>query len=393
VRCLSVILIVLAGAASPASVAAQFIEAFDSGDLSGWTWFTGDGEAVMDFVAGDTTASIRVDASADNRNVWWALVKRDVTASLDLARLAGEGAELRIQARIRVSHAPRRVNLHLNTQRTTDFHSHLMEIDIADTLGWHTISMTTRGFDAAPGDTVYGQLALMDWGFGRYRVDLDEFRVDVVDPATAGPDHGAAVPYHPPVADPDSFAYRSAVAEDGMVDLGHPGVTVEDWYVVGDGRRERGLRADEDRVAILRWDLGEFAGRRVRGSGLLELTTLSASSAEGGSGESGLLRVTEILGGDPDWTGATVTLRSFTAGRPLGAVLNPQMIIDVPVTERRGGRTLVTISEPVLQRLVDGRTRGLALRPLGAMRAAFFTRDYYGGVAAARLYFNLEPES
>lgn len=392
-RCLSVILAVLAGVASPAPVTAQFVDRFDSGDLPGWTWFTGDGEALMDFVAGDTTASIRVDASADHRNTWWALVKRDVTASLDLSRLASQGAELRIQARIRVSHAPRRVNLHLNTQRTIDSHSHLMEFDVPDTLGWHTISLTTRGFDAAPGDTVYGQLALMDWGFGRYRVDLDEFRVEVVDPATAGPDHGAAVPYHPPVADPDSFAYRIMVAEDGMIDLGHPGVTVEDWYVVGDGRRESGLRADVDRVALLRWDLGEFAGRRVRGSGLLELTTLTVDRAEYDSAGTGLLRVVEILGGDPDWTGATVTLRSFTAGRPLGAVLNPQMIIDVPVTGRRGGRTLVTISEPVLQRLVDGRARGLALRPLGAISAAFFTRGYFDGVAAARLYFNLEPDS
>lgn len=392
-RCLSVILAILAVAARSAPAAAQFVDPFDSGDVSGWTWFTGDGEAVMDFVAGDTTASIRVDASADYRNTWWALVKRNVTASLDLSRLASQGAELRIQARIRVSHAPRRVNLHLNTQRTTDFHSHLVEFDIPDTLGWHTISMTTRGFDAAPGDTVYGQLALMDWGFGRYRVDLDEFRVEVVDPATAGPDHGTAVPYRPPVADPDSFAYRIMVAEDGMIDLGHAGVTVEDWYVVGEGRRERGLRADEDRMTILRWDLGEFTGRRVRGSGLLELTTLSVERAETDSAETGLLRVVEILGGDPEWTGATVTLQSFTAGRPLGAVLNPQMIIDVPVTGRRGGRTLVTISEPVLQRLVDGRTRGLALRPLGAISAAFFTRDYFGGVAAAHLYFNLEPDS
>jgi hypothetical protein len=115
--------------------------------------------------------------------------------------------------------------------------------------------------------------------------------------------------------------------------------------------------------------------------------------AEYDSAGTGLLRVVEILGGDPDWTGATVTLRSFTAGRPLGAVLNPQMIIDVPVTGRRGGRTLVTISEPVLQRLVDGRARGLALRPLGAISAAFFTRGYFDGVAAARLYFNLEPDS
>ena len=102
--------------------------------------------------------------------------------------------ELRIEARIRVSHAPRRVNLHLNTQRTTDFHSHLMEFDIPDSETWHTISMTTRDFPAVPGDTVFGQMALIDWGLEKYRVDVDYFKVDIVDVARAGPDNGAGGP-------------------------------------------------------------------------------------------------------------------------------------------------------------------------------------------------------
>jgi hypothetical protein len=41
---------------------------------------------------------------------------------------------------------------------------------------------------------VYAQLALMDWGLGRYRVDVDYVRVDVVDAAAAGPDLGEPVP-------------------------------------------------------------------------------------------------------------------------------------------------------------------------------------------------------
>jgi len=60
---------------------------------------------------------------------------------------------------------PRRVNLHANTQRTVDFHSNLMEFDIPDTANWHTISMTTRDFDARPGHR-QRQMALMDWESG-----------------------------------------------------------------------------------------------------------------------------------------------------------------------------------------------------------------------------------
>jgi len=67
----------------------------------------------------------------------------------------------------------RRVNLHLNAQRTTDFHTHLMEFDIPDTVNWHTISFNIHNFDAKPGDRVYGQLAIMDWGLEKYRVDVN----------------------------------------------------------------------------------------------------------------------------------------------------------------------------------------------------------------------------
>ena len=89
------------------------------------------------------------------------------------------------------------MNLHLNTQRTTDFHSHLMEFDIPDTENWHTISMTTRDFDAGPGGRRQRPDGPYGLGPGKYRVDVDYFKVDIVDTATAGPDKGNAVPYHP----------------------------------------------------------------------------------------------------------------------------------------------------------------------------------------------------
>ena len=51
------------------------------------------------------------------------------------------------------------------------------------------------------------------------------------------------------------------------------------------------------------------------------------------------------------------------------------MIIDWPVTAGDGGKTYLTIPVPVLQRLIDGKTLGIALTPLGAIDASFYARE------------------
>jgi hypothetical protein len=377
---------------------AQFLDTFgetaiatDPDALEGWAFFTGDGEASMDFRAdGQGHASIFVDATRDRQGIWWALIKRRVSGSLDMALLDQPGYELRIEARVRTSHAPRRVNLHLNTQRTTDFHSHLMEFDLPETDTWYTISMTTRDFDARPGDTVFGQLALMDWGHDRYRVDLDHFKVDVVERATAPPDVGEAVPYHPPLPDLESFAHALPAAASAVVDQAWPDVSLRGWGVQEGEERKALLTVSGTQIAILRFDLGAFAGMRVSERGLLELTTDSVLRAPTDLEEFGKVRVVEILGGDPDWDSDTVTLDSLCDGEPLGEVLNSQMIIDWAVEEEPGARTLFTVSRPVLQRLVDGRTLGLAIRPLGAVVASFRATPGDDGRGEPRLLFNAE---
>lgn len=376
----------------------QFLDDFggpsiptDPSGAQGWSFFTGDGEATMDFrYGGDGHASIEVDATRDKRGIWWALVKRRVSDRMDLSRLQQPGLELRIEARIRVSHAPRRVNLHLNTQKTTDFHSHLMEFDIPDDQDWHTISMTTRDFPAAPGDTVFGQLALMDWGLEKYRVDLDYFKVDVVDVALAGPDKGAQVPYHPPIPDLRTFAQEAGVAHDGMIDLDNPGVNLNNWSVHDGAGRKNLLTVNGTQYVILRWDLSAFAGKQVADHGVLELTTYSVQRSTDDSKDFGMVRVVEILGGDPAWDQRTVTTDSFCHGQPLDRVLNSQMIIDYRVTEGAGAKTHLTISKPVLQRMIAGRTLGIAIRPLGAIGASFEAMENDGGRRSARLLFNLK---
>ena len=354
-----------------------------------WTWFTGDGLATMDFVLGDGCASVQVDARQDRRNIWWALIKREVSPYLDLARLHQPGQEIRIEARIRVSHAPRRVNLHVYNAKRPEHHSHLMEFDIPDTTGWHTISMTTHDFDAEPGDSVFGQLALMDWGIGQYHVDIAYMKVEVVDAAAVGPDQGEQAPYHPPIADPGTFAHQIDVAHDCMIDVQYPDVNFNHWSIWEAGKRSTLLTVSGTQIVILRWDLAKLAGKRVAGSGLLELTTHSVQRSSDDIYEFGKMRVVEILGGDPQWNQATVTCDSLCQGQSIDQVLNTQMIIDVDVAEQPGSKTLITISRPVFQRLVDGKTLGLALRPLGAISASFYAKEIQIEGYSARLLFNL----
>jgi len=367
---------------------AQFSDDFNGPVLKGWTFFTGDGAATMDFRQRDGYATIFVDATQDQHNIWWAFIKRDVSAALDLGRLREPGYELRVEARIRVSHAPRRVNLHLNTQKTVDFHTHLMEFDIPDTLRSHTISMTTRDFQAEPGDAVNAQLALMDWGLEKYRVELDYFKVDVVNVASTGPDKGEQVPYHPPIPDQDTFVHHVGVVQDGMISLQYPDVNFNDWHVTDETGKTRVLMVSGTQFVILRWDLSAFAGTQIAGHGLLELTTHSVQVGDAEVEEFGQVRVAEILGGDPAWNQETVTLNSLTRGRSLDEVFNSQMIIDVRISEGRGRKILITISRPVLQRIVAGGTLGLVLRPLGAINATFYALEQERGAFSARLHFN-----
>ncbi len=95
------------------------------------------------------------------------------------------------------------------------------------------------------------------------------------------------------------------------------------------------------------------------GSGLLEISTYALQSRRGDIKDFGQVCVTEILGGDPQWEETKVTLDSLCQGKPLEEIINPQMIIDVEVKHAPGGRTFATIPRPVMQRLLDGQTRGM----------------------------------
>ncbi len=394
----SLVPVLFAGALLAAPVlSAKFRDDFDAATitrdpagLADWDFFTGDGAATVDLRPRDGVAELRVDATRDRRGIWWALIKRDITATLDLAQLAQPGTELRVEARVRTTSPCKRVNLHVNTRRTTDFHGNLLEFDLPEAGVWYTISMTTRDFDARPGDRVYAQLALMDWGLGCYGVDLDHYQVEVVDAAQTPPDLGGGVPYHPAQPKPESFAQRLAVAQAATIDRAEPDANLADWSVVEpEGATTRGLVAVNGTLCtLLRWDFAAWAGRApAPGPALLALTTQSVQRRAERTKDFGMVRVVEILAGDPQWDGRTVTSDSLRQGRPYEEVFNTQMIIDTELADRPGACTYVTLSEAVMGRLLSGRTKGIVILPLGSISATFVGA---AGAAAPTLLFNVQ---
>lgn len=381
---------VLGWVASAIPGQAQWIQDFSAADPivrvepqepGGWSWFTGDGEAEMDFVAHDGYASIEVDAADDFLNIWWALIRHRIDDAVDMAQLSKPEYELRIEARVRPSAAPRRINLHFNTQRTDDFHSHLREYDLPVAHEWSVVSMTTKGFPVQPEDRLFCQMALMDWGRERFTLDIDYVRVDVVRADEVEPDLGDPQIYHPPVPEPEALANRVVVAADTVVDRAFPAMNLDRW---GAGDTRRLLPVTDSQTPLLRWDLAPFAGRRAEGVAVLSLTTESIYRIFGEFEEIGRVRVFEVLKGEADWGETTLTYEDFCDGRPLESVLNGQMIIDFEVDPMPGAVNRIALPRAVMQRLLDGTTHSLALRPLGPINATFVAQE-------AELSFNLAP--
>lgn len=376
---------------------AQFLDSFDKNEIEGWFYFTGDGDATMEFIQKDDFARISVDATNDRFNVWWALIKREISSSLDLAKLQEPDYELRVEARVRVSDAPRRLNFMINSNRTTDFHKQLVEHEIPDSNGWHTISFTTTDLDIRPGDSLFVQLGVTDWGTDTYHVDLDHYRADIVHINDDIRVEGEPLIYHPPIPDIDTFSNQLDVTHDALINSDFPEVNFSNWQGRETDGYARILTVNAVQWAVLRWDFDQYENARADRAGLLELTTHSVSKGghyleafvEELGGEFDKVRVIEILGGEPDWDQNTVTYHSLMQGKPYPEVFNTQMIIDLELEEEPGSKNYITISRPVLQRLMDGTTKGLMIRPLGAINASFYASDNQAGHDGPKLYFNL----
>ena len=66
------------------------------------------------------------------------------------------------------------------------------------------------------------------------------------------------------------------------------------------------------------------------------------------------------------------------------------MIIDVDLSKFDDRAVFFTIPEPVMQRLFNGRTKGLALFPLGSIHASFYASESDDDNKKPKLHFNLK---
>ncbi len=370
------------------TIKAQFLETFQGETSVEWISFTGSGEAVSSLERKDSWLQFKVDATDDTQNVWWAIVQTTLTDQLDLEPFADPESDygLRMEARVRVSHAPRRFNMQLRTDRYEGNYAGLMEFDIPDKDRWHTVSMTLEHLDIRPGDRITPHLAMMDWGPFIYTMEIDYVKVDVVNLSERSEDLGEQVVYPPPVPQPNEFENSMAATESGMVDRHYPDLNKRGW-VAGDTPV---LTLDNTKIVLLRWDLSEIEGRNTDGYGMLELTPFSFyQTTDTDRIEFDKIRMVEILAGDPIWNRDSVTFNSFLQGEPLESVLNTQMIHDFVLPSKKDEPLYIHLPRPVMQRLIDGKTKGLAFYPLGSLQASFYLGQDAGG-SGPRLYYNLE---
>ncbi len=362
---------------------AGFHEAFDGPRVApAWTTQTGDGDARLAFSQSHGRGLIEVDARSDQRNIWWALIRHPVTPAIDAREIASDDRELRVEARVRTDTAPRRINLHLNHSRTTDFHSHLREFDLPVLGEWQVVSMTTQGFDARAGDDVYVQLALMDWGTQRYVLEIDYIKVELVDPSSVPPDRGAPLPYRPDVPPPGRYRHALPVLAASTVDREWPRAAARWSADDGTAETER-LVVGPTELIVLRWSFAGLATASASGWGVLELETETVLRAETRLESFNELRLAELLLPLPPATTGPLNYRGLLAGRSPQTVINEQPVIDWPPAAP-GSTTLIPVSPPVLNRLLSGRSHGLVLLSHGGVIASFRA----SGSSMPRLHFN-----
>jgi hypothetical protein len=247
--------------------------------------------------------------------------------------------------------------------------------------------MITPNFRHEPGKSLLGQVSFMDWGnTGVYELQVDYLKVDIVKPGQKFQEKGLPIPYRPPLADESAFAVECKVAADVSIDKQYPALNLSGWVA----RNEPVLMVDGSKIILLRWDLSDLKGKQVKGSGQLEFYTHSLYQLSEKQKDFGEVRICEIIGGSAAWDETQITYESFLQGNAQLGVVNEQTIVDTSITPGKGNKTRVTISQPVLQRLVDGTTKGIAILPLGLISTTLMDREVENGRFATRLRLNVE---
>ncbi len=359
-------------------------EGFYPNNLPGWRTITGDGNIIFRQKVEGGSAVLNVDSRMDKRNIWYAFMHQSISDVIDMDKLSLPEFELRMEARVKPSHAPRRINMYLSSLDTGGF---LREFDLEKANEWYLISMVTDGYSFDPEKPLMTQISMMDWGVSDiYELHIDYIQVDLVNINDNHIQHGLPLEYHEVLK--SSSYQEEIIANTNLIDKSFPDEVITPWLTVDGNDSISVLQVDQSKIILLNWDLTKFKGKHVKGTGQLELSTQALLRRKDSPKDFGMIRLCEIMNTNTNWKNDSLTYNRFKGNRELHKLIVSQCIVDSKVQPVKEGKTIVNISQPVLQRLIDGRTNGIAILPLGLISAAFF--DSSNGQLAPVLRFNSE---
>jgi len=350
---------------------AQYLEEFSyapnqfaKNNIEGWRTVTGDGDVEFMQKFDGNSVTLSLDPRNDERNIWYAFLHRDISSYLDVEKLKTGKFELRIETRLKASHAPRRVNMYISR---LDQGGYLREFDIPESNNWYTISMTTEEFVYDSQRPLMAQISLMDWGLSDvYKLTIDYIKVDIVEKENDLPQYGLPLIYRPQIPPVDYYTNSLNANFSSTVDKLYPNLDLS--TLTGGEENDQLILVDNTKLALLSWDFDQYKDVKIEEAGLLELTTFSGVILKDNPKDFGEIRVCEVFGGNA----INDKEISYNALKENGFEINAQTTIDYKIDQARDGKTLLTISKPVLDRLVSGKTKALAILPLGLINAAFF---------------------
>ena len=77
------------------------------------------------------------------------------------------------------------------------------------------------------------------------------------------------------------------------------------------------------------------------------------------------IRLVEIISDNDDWSSETITFNKFIANSTDGIIFNPQPIYDLKIPDTKNHKLYFTVSKYVINRIINGKSKGLALEALG----------------------------
>jgi len=360
-------------------------QGFEPNNLKDWRTATGDGNIIFRQKFEEGSVALSIDPLRDKKNIWYAFMHQSISDHIDFEKLKQPGYELRMEAKVMPSHAPRRINMYLSSLDSGGF---LREFDLDKANEWHTISMVTSGFDFDPNIPLMTQVSMMDWGISEiYELKIDYIKVDLVKVTDDPKQFGEPLIYRPSLKTADVYPEILLPSKNAMIDSKMPNEALTGWSDEVEGKAGV-LQVDQSKTVLLQWDFSKYKGKKVAEAGQLELSTNTLLRKRNSQKDFGEIRCSEILNVVDPWDDATVTYNSFLGDNAYYEAIVSQCIVDTKVNPQKNGKTVVSISRRVLQRLLDGKTDGIALKALGLISASFF--DTENEALAPKLRFTVE---